>query len=63
MVHQNGGLPKWLKGSVLKTDSGSTAQLEFESLILRHKIDISLIENQTFFVYKRLNDCKKEENS
>ena len=31
-----GGIPKWLKGSVLKTDSGASLQLGFESPFLRH---------------------------
>ena len=35
-MHLIGEIPKWLKGSVLKTDSGVMPQLGFESLFLRH---------------------------
>ena len=40
MDHQYGGIPKRLKGSVLKTDSGLNTQPGFESLFLRHLICI-----------------------
>lgn len=38
-----GGVPKWLKGAVLKTASGVSLQQEFESLRLRHNETLGLI--------------------
>jgi hypothetical protein len=62
MDHQiPGGVPKWSKGSVLKTDSGANLQPEFESLRLRQNIQVqALYATRTGFVVKiRLLDWKR----
>ena len=47
-----GEIPKWLKGSVSKTDRGATLLLGFESLFLRHLINTPLIYLQGRFLYE-----------